>query len=153
MTDVRLFHTSDGADIAFSEDVDATEILLGNGLETAAYLSLFGGNERHPGLTYDSGANEQPHSLQWWGNHGEPEARKQSSETQYLIRSLPPSSGNLVRLEDAVLNDLQWFEDEKIVSELQATATLVTATRVSISVQLIVDTEAFDFSFETEWGN
>jgi len=153
MTDVRLFHTSDGGDIELAGDGLSTEVALNNGLETAAYLSLFGGNERHPGRTYDNGTDQRPHSLQWWGNHGEPEARKQTSETQHLIRELPPSSGNLRRLEDAAVNDLQWFKDEKIVSEVEATASLITSTRVSLLVQLVVDTEEFDFAFETDWGN
>ena len=152
MTDVRLFHQDDGGNIELTSSAK-TDVVLDDGLETAAYLSLFGGNERHPGLTFDNGTSEQPHSLQWWGNHGEPEVRKQTSETQHLLRSLTATSGNLVRLEDAVFNDLQWFKDEKIASEIEATATMTGVNKVSISVRLLVDTETFDFVFETDWGN
>lgn len=152
MTDVRLFHTADGGDIAFSgDDLVAVDILLDSGLETAAYLSLLGGNERDPGLV----GNIDPEGadrFQWWGNIGEPRDRQQRSETQHLLRSLPATSNNLLRLEDAATRDLQWFVDTDIASLVEVSATLATVNTVVIAVRIVVTNKDFAFAFTARWA-
>lgn len=151
MTDVRLFHAADGGDLEFAAPLDdATDIRLDSGLETASYLSMFGGNERDPVLqtTGDVGDSQRQ---QWWGNIGEPLSRQMRSETQYILRSLVATTGNLRLLEDAVTRDHQWFLDEEVASEVDVEASLVERNQVEIKVRIVVDDEEFVFYFRREW--
>jgi hypothetical protein len=66
---------------------------MSGGLETSAYLSLFGGNEDDAGLS--------DKTMQWWGNVGAEQAKQYRSETQNLLKSLPLTSSNLLRVEAA----------------------------------------------------
>lgn len=147
MTEVRLFHTSDGGEVEFADSAaTTTDLLLDAGLETAAYLSLFGGNERDPGGKGDS-------EYQWWGNRGEPVERQQRSETQHIVRSLPAISSNLRRVEDAAKRDLQWFLDESIASEVDALASLVGKDKVSLDIRIVISDKEYAFAFKERWGS
>lgn len=140
MSDVRLFQTDDGGEI----NVDNGIVELGPGLGTAAYLSLFGGNED------DDGSQESPRS--WWGNLGEerPE-RTYRSETQYLLRSIPATSGNLRRIEDAANRDLAWMLDTGVASEVSASASVIGLNRVRIAVTIQAIGESSRFEFTENW--
>ena len=61
--DVSLFQTNDDGNI----EVEGGIVTMGGGLETSAYLSLFGGNEDDDNRT-DNPAN-------WWGNIDETDQR------------------------------------------------------------------------------
>jgi len=136
MTDVLLRETPDGGDIT----VEAGLFLLSDGLETAAYLSMFGGNEQ------DSGAADS--TEQWWGNLSEPEpARTYRSETQYLLRSLPAIPANLLRIEQAAARDLQWMIDEGVVKSVKVAARIPGLHRVVVDIGLVVLTKLIQFSF------
>lgn len=94
MTDVLMYHTAGGGNLYAHEG----EIVLTDGLEVAAYLSLFGGNED------DDGSRDS--RRQWWGNQGEPVERQYRSETQYTVRSLPQTVQSLRRVTSAAERDL-----------------------------------------------
>jgi phage gp46-like protein len=126
LTDVLLRQTNDGGDIT----LQAGLVLLSEGLETAAYLSLFGGNEDDPG--------ETDVTLQWWGNLLDVEVdRAYRSETQYLIRGLPAVPFNLRRIEQAAARDLQWMLDDKLAQSITVEATIPSAGRVRIGLVII----------------
>lgn len=145
MTDARLFQTHDGGDLEFAnDDLVTTDIHIDSGLETAAYLSMFGGNERDSGLPGDR--------LQWWGNIGEPLERQQRSETQHLLRDLPAVSSNLLRLEDAASRDLQWFRDSGLASAIEVTAYLSSVDTVTFQIRIVIQDQNFSFAFEGSWG-
>lgn len=136
MTDVLLRETNDGGDITAEHGL----LLMSEGLETAVFLSLFGGNEDDPG----DGATE----LQWWGNLGETEpARTYRSETQHLIKSLPATSGNLRRIEQAVGRDLQWMLDAGIATRIAAEATIPSLNRVLVTLDIDTGLETVHLSF------
>lgn len=119
--DVKLVQTENDGDIAG----------MSSGLETAAYLSLFGGN--------DDGSD-------WWGNKLETQqARMERSETQELLRSLPVTTNNLRRIEEAVKRDLRWMMTERAARDLDVSVTLGDRNRVDIVVTLDGD-EALRFS-------
>lgn len=126
--DVLLFQTNDGGDI----DVDRGRVILSGGLETAAYLSLFGGNEQ------DSGQPDDP--LTWWGNidEGQPE-RRYRSETQYLLRAIPAIPANLRRLEQAAERDLAWMVQVGAATSVRAAASMPGYNRVRIVVMIEAD--------------
>lgn len=149
--DVRLFQTDDGGDVAFSSpNATITDLELDPGLETASYLSMFGGNERDSGLG-TIGEAGSPVRLQWWGNLGEPPSRQMRSETGHLLLSLPAISANLLKIEDAVTRDHQWFLDEGLASEVEASASLIAKDKIRIQVRLVVEGEELVFLFQTQW--
>ena len=143
ISDVRLTHTADGGEIEFVEGL----IVMDDGLETAVYLSLFGGNERDSGKPNDT-------ALQWWGNIGETDPAKwYRSETQHLLRSLPAITINLRRLEDAVKNDLGWMVNAGLARSIKTSVSIPALNRVFIAIAIeISPTETRRFEFREKWG-
>jgi len=119
--DVLLFQTNDGGDVRVSGGLAE----MSGGLETAAYLSLFGGNE---------GDNGQPGNPQtWWGNVNEPDPQRQyRSETQHLLRSLAAVPANLRRLEQAAVRDLGWMVGTGVATKISSAASMPGLNRVRI---------------------
>jgi len=136
MTDVLLRQTADGGSI----NVEGGLFLLSEGLETAVFLSLFGGNEQ------DSGDAES--TEEWWGNLSEIfPSRTYRSETQFLLRALPAVPANLLRIEQAAGRDLQWMIDEGVVKSVSAVASIPALNRVVVDIDLVVLTKLIQFSF------
>jgi len=126
--DVLIFQTVNGGEITISNGAPK----LTEGLETAAYLSLFGGNEQDSGQTADD-------AKQWWGNLSEPDpANRYRSATQYLLATLPLIPANLQRIEEAAETDLAWMVDS-IVSDLAVRATMPAPKRVDLDCALTID--------------
>lgn len=136
---VRIFDTLNGGAIS----VEGGIIDMDSGLEGAAYLSIFGGNAD------DNGQPGNPR--QWWGNYSETDpARQYRSYTQNIIESLPATSGNLVRLEDAIVNDLAWMIPG-VASEVTASAQLTAPKRVAIQIDIIAEGVRENFTFAINW--
>lgn len=140
--DVELFQGPNGGEITFTGGL----VKMSDGLASACYLSMFGGNE------LDSG-EEATDSQSWWGNLGEPdEAKQYRSRTQYVLRALPAVSANLLKLEDAMQADLAWLTDE-IATGIEATANLTAPRRVHLSVTVHVGESTYGpFEFDASWG-
>jgi phage gp46-like protein len=129
VTDVLLRQSNDGGDVT----IQAGLLLLAEGLETAAYLSLFGGNEDDPA--------EADATLQWWGNLLDPEPeRAYRSETQFLVRSLPAIPANLRRIEQAAARDLKWMSDTGLAQSVTVEATIPALNRVALELVIITAT-------------
>lgn len=138
--DVKLFQTDDNGEINVVDGV--TE--MDGGLGTAVYLSLFGGNEDD-----DGSANN---SFTYWGNLDEvDEALHQRSETQHLLQSLPATTFNLRRIEDAAKRDLSWFISKKVASSIEVTATIPNLNWVQLDIKIIADGQESEFTFIENW--
>lgn len=138
--DVSLFQTDDGGDIT----VEGGIVEVGGGLETAAYLSLFGGNEDDDGLAGNP-AN-------WWGNIDEVDpAREYHSETQRLLQSLPATSGNLRRVEGAANRDQDWFITSKVASSIAVSASIPGINRIKLTIEIEAQGEEYIFEFVENW--
>lgn len=126
--DVLLYQTNDDGEIT----VEGGVVAMAGGLETAAYLSLFGGNEQ------DSGRADDP--LTWWGNidEGRPE-RRYRSETQHLLRAIPAIPANLRRIEQAAERDLAWLVSVNAATAVSATASMPGRNRVRLVVRIEAD--------------
>jgi phage gp46-like protein len=138
--DVRLFQTDDGGEI----QVESGIVAMDGGLETAVYLSLFGGNEDDDG---------RPSNLAtWWGNIDEqlPE-RRYRSETQNLLRALPATSGNLRRVEDAGNRDLAWLIEQNVASSVSVSASVIGLNRVKITINVEAVGIPSRFEFLENW--
>jgi phage gp46-like protein len=130
--DVLLYQTNDDGDISVTNGL----IEMSGGLRTAAYLSLFGGNEDDDGLA------NNPKT--WWGNTVENEkSLKYISETQNLLESLPITSANLLRVEDAAKRDLAWFKDEGVASNVSVSASILGLNMIKLSIN--IDQERYEF--------
>jgi phage gp46-like protein len=140
MTDVLLFQTNDNGEV----EIESGLVTLTPGLDTAAYLSLFGGNWKDDG--------SQNNRQTWWGNLGEQDpSRRYRSETQYLLGTIPATSRNLRRVEDAAARDLQWLLDESIASSLTVSASLIGLNRVKIEITIRAEGDEAQFDYTENW--
>lgn len=137
MTDPLLRHFDDGGDLDFING----QLVMSDGLETAAYLSLFGGNERDDG-------SDATLLLEWWGNKIEqlPE-RRYRSQLQNLLASLPLVPANLRRFEDAGAQDLAWFVDTGLATFLRVIARIPRVNTLEIEINIVIDDVLFQFVF------
>ena len=142
MTDVHIHNTADGGEIQYING----KIVTSDGLASAAYLSMFGGNEQ------DSGS-EADDPMEWWGNKGEeiPE-RKLRSETQHLLFQLPAITANLRLVEAAAQRDCAWMLNY-FASEVSAVGSMPAMNRIKIELTILVGGSTYGpFDFEESWG-
>ena len=138
--DVLLYQTNDGGEINVVNGL----IEMSGGLETAVYLSLFGGNEDC------SGRETCPFT--WWGNRDEIDpALKYVSELQFLLKELPATTGNLGRLEEAAKRDIKWLIDKKAASSITITVTIPAINSIKISVDIEAQGILSSFDFVENW--
>ena len=137
---VLLFQTNDGGDIS----INAGLVQLDGGLETAAYLSLFGGDEN------DDGSADS--LLNWWGNIDETEpARQYRSETQYLLRANVASTAVLRQIEDAAVRDLAWMIEVGMATSVSALASIPGLNQLRLVVDIEANGEASSFEYFENW--
>ena len=138
--DVLLFQTDDDGEIT----VEGGVVEMSGGLETAAYLSLFGGNED------DTGADGDP--ANWWANLDEIDpADRYRSETQNLLQAIPATTGNLRRIEDAAGRDLAWFIEKKVASSVTVVVTMPGVNRIKYSIAIEANGGESSFEFVENW--
>lgn len=138
--DVKLFQTIDDGEIDITDGIAAMD----SGLATAAYLAMFGGNEEDNGI----GDNK----FQWWGNLDETEpSKKYRSQTQFLLKSIPAISSNLLRIEEAVKSDLDFFIEINASNEVKVEVTIPGLNKVNISGSIIAEGVEESFSFTENW--
>ena len=108
-------------------------------------MSLWGGNFEDDGLPGSD-------SKQFWGNYiGGDASESLRSETQKLLSSIPATSGNLLRVQDAIIRDLNPLIESEIVTKLSVEISLVDVKKISIVIDLTVNNENYDFEFTREW--
>lgn len=138
--DILLFQTTDDGEINVEDGI----VEMSGGLETAVYLSLFGGNEDDNGLSDTN--------LIYWGNIDEIDpARQYRSETQHLLQSIPTTTGNLRRIEDAANRDLAWFIEKKIASSVTVTVSIPGLNKIKIVINIEAQGEESSFEFVENW--
>jgi hypothetical protein len=153
MSDVHLFHQADGGNLEFAgPDDPTTDIKLDTGLETAVYLSWFGGNAHDHGLVRDDNETGHNHNFRWWGNLGESEDRQMISETAHLLLALPATSNNLLLVEDAAVRDIQWMLDGDYATEATVSVALISVNRILLTAQIIMNKQQFVVALESQWG-
>lgn len=137
MSDVLLRQTNDGGEIACENGL----VLMSEGLETAAFLSLFGGNE-------DDAGDDASRAEQWWGNLDEVEpTRTYRSETQHLMRSVPAVPRYLRRFEEAAARDLDWMVATGVAKSVSVVASIPRFERVSLAVTIVTLKEQIQLVF------
>jgi phage gp46-like protein len=136
--DVVLLNTPDGGELSVKNGI----VELTDSIDTAVILSLFGGND-------DDAGDDSTLARSWWGNTAITDlTRRQRSETQYLLRSLPLIPANLKRIEDAASRDLAWLTASRIATFVRTRATMPGLNRVKLEVFIPVDDRVYTFTFE-----
>lgn len=141
MPDVRLYQAPDGGEVDWKNG----EPLTADGLESATYLSLFGGNQEDSGLT-------DGESKQWWANFEIPvPEQRMRSELQSLLAGMPATPANLRRAEDAALNDLAWMVKE-LEAKVTVEASLPAVEQLGLRVAIEIGNTKYDpFDFTSSW--
>lgn len=138
--DVKLFQTTDEGEITVENGL----VEMSGGLETSAYLSLFGGNEDDDGL--------QDSSATWWGNLDETEtAREYRSETQNILRALPSTPSNLKRVKAAAERDLSWLLSENVASSVVVAVSMPGVNKIKLVIDIEARGEESRFEFVENW--
>lgn len=133
VSDVNLFQTIDDGNITIEDGL----VELSGSLETAVYLSLFGGDED---------------GLQWWGNFLETDlARQYNSETQELLDTISATSENLLRLEDAARRDLSWLISGGEAASIEVSTFIPSIGRVNIALDIETEGALNRFNFVEIW--
>lgn len=138
--DVKLFQTDDEGEITVENGL----VEMSGGLETAAYLSLFGGNED------DDGRANNP--ANWWANLDEVDPmREYHGESQNLLQALPATTGNLRRIEDAARRDLAWLLDSGVASSVLVSASIPGINKIKLTIDIEAVGQASSFEFVENW--
>lgn len=120
--DVILYDTVDGGEI--SDDIETRYPI-----DSAAYLSLFGGNAQD-----DGSANN---SATWWGNLLESDPNyKQVSKTQYALANLALAPMNIHKFKAAALSDLNWITSLGYGKTLDVSVTIPGVNKIKIIVSV-----------------
>jgi len=143
MTDALLRHNN-------TYNVGSVEVVngrftLADGLETAVYLSCWGGNAEDDGT--DATADQQ-----WWGNYSETEPEKQyRSETQALVASIPLTPANMILVQDAVERDLAWMLTYP-ADAVSVEVTMPARNTMAIAIDITINGDVFSIEFD-QYGN
>ena len=124
--DVYLIETGDGGDVV----LQGNDLKLIGGLENMIYIALFGGN---PGnSTFGPKTTEQ--QFDFWGNfmlHPSDQPIWFNSTLEFLLETTAITSAGRYKLEQAVLDDLQFMTK---FAKISASVELICIDKVKISV-------------------
>lgn len=137
--------------VLLSENNDGGELIithknleLSGGLLTAAYFSLFGGNDE------DDGRGNSTKT--WWGNLVEENpSSRMLSRTQHLLKSLPFTTSNLQRLKDAAQKDLEWMIKDKVASSVEVSISIPCVDHVHFNISIYAEGKVHNFTFSANW--
>ena len=141
--DVLIFNTLSGGEINFVNGQPE----MTAGFESAAYLSLFGGNYQDDGFPQNK--------YTWWANLNEDDpALKYVSRFQNLSRAIPINTANIKRLEEAALADLDWFKTTGIAAEILVEITIPKLNTLKVRIDINSPTsENIAIEFLINWQN
>ena len=135
MRDIHIFDTTYGGEVT-------KDLATRDGLESAVYLSLFGGNRG------DDGRQKNP--MTWWGNLSTQDlAKHYRGEAAELLATVVPTSANLRRIEDATARDLAWLKSGGFARVVEISASMPALRKVN----LVINIDELDpLAFSLDWG-
>lgn len=140
--DVLLVSTVDGGDIVVEDGL----VKDCRNFDTAAYLSLFGGN--------DGDLNGKPKET-WWGNliPGTKRDEWMHGEFGAMAAGLPLTSGNLRKASDAAARDLDWIKSDAGADEVSVSLAAESQQRVRLTAEVKKDSSVVGGGmYETQWN-
>lgn len=140
MTDVRLYQTNDGGEVDFS---GGNPVLSNVEIETAAYLSLAGGNIEDDG-------SEATDALQWWGNRTETDpVRQYRSRFQSAVQASKNLEEDVLRIVEAANQDLAWMVDTGLADSITLDGSVPFYNQFRLDVKIQVGDNEYSFVFLT----
>ena len=136
--DILLYQTVDNGDLI----VDFADLRTTKNIESAIYLSLFGGNEEDDGR----GDNTE---LTWWGNLIESDPAKRYVSKFQALGAIPITSANLRRREEAAKEDLAWLVQS--TEDFEVNAIISGLNKIKVNVSGNINGEAFNITAEDVW--
>lgn len=139
-------------DVLLQSTLDGGDIVIENGFvkdcrnfDTAAYLSLFGGNKK------DLNARQKE---TWWGNliPGTKRNEWMQSEFAATVNGLPLTSGNLLKARQAAERDLDWIKKDAGADKISAALKAENPARVRLEVEVKKSEAAIaGGAYELQW--
>src|SRR5690606_3637093 len=71
--------------------------------------------------------------------------------TQFLIRDLPATTGNLARLRDAAIRDLAWIVDS-FADSYKVDVSMPALNRVALRIDISIGDQTYTFIFDEHWA-
>lgn len=136
--DVKHYQTTDNGEIEIVNGL----ITMNGGLESAVYISLFGGNK-------DDDGTSSKELKQWWGNFGETVTCR--SQTQYLLNSIPAIPINMLKIKEAAENDTKWLLDNKIATSINVEVDIIGLNMVKLTIIILADGEKIELQYIENW--
>lgn len=140
--DVLLVSTPDGGDIVLEDGL----IQDCRNFDTAAYLSLFGGNE--------DDLNGKPRET-WWGNliPGTKRNEWMQSEFGATVAGFPLTGSNLRKAGDAAARDLDWIKSDAGADGVSVSLSAESAKRVKLVLDVTKDAATVaGGAYEFQWN-
>lgn len=140
--DVLLVSTLDGGDIV----VEGGLVKDCRNFDTAAYLSLFGGN---------AGDVDVREKETWWGNliAGTKKNEWMHSEFGATVAGLPLTSGNLRKARDAAGRDLNWIKSDAGADDVSVSLVAESQERVKLVCDVKKDAATIAGGvYELQWN-
>lgn len=128
--DVLLRQTNDDGDIEAENGL----ITMTAGLDTMAYISLFGGQS------------------QWWGDLAETDPDIVTpSETEQALENLPAVPASLRRVEQAARRDLAVFINKSVANRVDVVASIPTVDQIKLNITIEAQGAEMNFEFTENW--
>ena len=115
MNDIELYEGGNGGELR----LNGNDLNWVDGISNMPYMSCFGGND-------------------WWGNDLLDEGRgiRFTAETEDIINSTPLSSNGRLKIEQAIIRDLQYLKAEFPTEKLIVSVSIVSEKRIDVTVNL-----------------
>lgn len=139
--DVLLVSTLDGGDIVVEDGL----VKDCRNFDTAAYLSLFGGNK---------GDVDGREKETWWGNliAGTKRNEWMHSEFGATVVGLPLTSGNLRKARDAAGRDFDWIKSDAGADDVSVSLVAESHARVKLTAEITKDSQSVGGGeYEFQW--
>lgn len=136
--DVQFVNTFDGGEICFENG----KIAMSGGLETAVFLSLFGGN-------ISTGFFNR---TTYWGDVWETDgAFFAKGETERVVLDNVLSRNSLLLLKDAITRDLSWILEKNVATDIVIDVQVLTPNVVRVFLEISADGVQNDITFNLNW--
>lgn len=159
MTDLAL--VMDPATGSFDLALDGADLLLDDGLETAAIISFFTDRRAHPDDVIPDGSTNQ---RGWWGDLVEPRMRPTAAQGAsdpdrigsrfWLLKREKQTQDVLVRAKQYGDEAFEWMVEDGIASSVTTTAIVAAPSvlGVTIAIQKPDGSPPSTFRYELAWS-
>jgi hypothetical protein len=149
--DLSLIETGNGGDLKFK----ANDFETVTGIENMPYIAMFGGN-----LKESTTSTRKSESFDYWANNlllnGKSKSIQYNSVTERVLNSTPLTSSGRVLIENAIKEDLKFFEEfgakVTVNVEIVATDRIDVTIKIHLPAQVVVKVIKFKKSSDGDFS-